>query len=94
MPGLSGALDIARWSMYSSQLAIEVTANNVANANTLGYSRQTLEMVAGNSIKSVNFVVCSTNVISTVSNPPCRCFAIMNSATPLSFRPFSSSMMP
>lgn len=51
MPGLSGALDIARWSMYSSQLAIEVTANNVANANTLGYSRQTLEMVAGNSIK-------------------------------------------
>jgi len=50
MPGLSGALDIARWSMYASQLAIEVTSNNIANANTAGYSKQTLELQAGNSI--------------------------------------------
>ena len=53
MPGLSGALDIARWSMYASQLAIEVTANNVANANTAGYSKQTLELMANNAIKYV-----------------------------------------
>jgi len=50
MPGLSGALDIARWSMYASQLAIEVTSNNIANANTAGYSKQTLELQANNSI--------------------------------------------
>ncbi len=50
MPGLSGALDIARWSMYASQLSIEVTSNNVANANTVGYSRQTLELRASNAI--------------------------------------------
>ena len=50
MPGLSGALDIARWSLYSSQLAIEVTSHNLANANTEGYSRQTLEVRANNPI--------------------------------------------
>ncbi len=46
MPGLSGALDIARWSMYSSQLAIEIISHNVANANTEGYSRQNLRVEA------------------------------------------------
>ncbi len=42
MPGIGGALDIARWSLYSSQLAIEVTSHNIANANTEGYSKQSL----------------------------------------------------
>jgi flagellar hook-associated protein 1 FlgK len=42
MSGLSGALDIARWSLYSSQLAIEITSHNIANANTEGFSRQSL----------------------------------------------------
>lgn len=46
MPGLGGALDIARWSMYSSQLAIEIFSHNVANANTEGYSRQNLRVEA------------------------------------------------
>ena len=46
MPGLSGALDIARWSLYSSQLAIEVVGHNIANANTPGYSRQSLQVQA------------------------------------------------
>lgn len=44
MPGLSGTLDIARWSLYASQLAMEVTAHNIANANTEGYSKQSLRI--------------------------------------------------
>ncbi len=44
MPGVGGALDIARWSLYSSQLAIEVLSHNIANANTPGYSRQQLKV--------------------------------------------------
>lgn len=50
MPGLGGALDIARWSLYSSQLAIEVISHNVANANTEGYSRQDLRVEANTPI--------------------------------------------
>ncbi|HVN70665.1 MAG TPA: flagellar hook-associated protein FlgK [Desulfomonilia bacterium] len=50
MPGISGALDIARWSMYASQLAMEVTSHNIANANTEGYSKQNLEVRANNPI--------------------------------------------
>lgn len=50
MPGLGGALDIARWSLYSTQLAIEVVSHNVANANTEGYSRQNLRVEANTPI--------------------------------------------
>ncbi|HPI94019.1 MAG TPA: flagellar hook-associated protein FlgK [Deltaproteobacteria bacterium] len=50
MPGLGGALDIARWSLYSTQLAIEVVSHNVANANTEGYSRQSLRVEANTPI--------------------------------------------
>jgi len=44
MSGIGGALNIARWSLYSSQLALEVTAHNIANANTEGFSRQSLRI--------------------------------------------------
>lgn len=50
MPGIGGALDIARWSMYSSQLAIEISAHNIANANTEGYSKQNLRLEANRAI--------------------------------------------
>jgi flagellar hook-associated protein 1 len=50
MPGIGGALDIAGWSMYAAQLAMEVTSNNIANANTEGYSKQTLQVRANNPI--------------------------------------------
>ncbi|MCD6569523.1 MAG: flagellar hook-associated protein FlgK [Deltaproteobacteria bacterium] len=46
MPGIGGALNIARWSLYASQLAVEVTSHNIANANTPGYSRQSLRVSA------------------------------------------------
>lgn len=48
--GLSGALNIANWSLYSSQLALEVISHNIANANTDGYSRQTLQIEANTPI--------------------------------------------
>ena len=44
MSGLGGALNIASWSLYSSQLAMEVVSHNIANANTQGYSRQSLRI--------------------------------------------------
>jgi flagellar hook-associated protein 1 FlgK len=50
MPGIDGALDIARWSMYSSQLAIEIASHNIANANTEGYSKQNLRLEANPAI--------------------------------------------
>jgi len=40
MPGLSSVLDIGRWALFSSQSAIEVTGNNIANVETPGYSRR------------------------------------------------------
>ncbi|HOO46079.1 MAG TPA: flagellar hook-associated protein FlgK [Deltaproteobacteria bacterium] len=46
MSGISGALNIASWSLYSSQLAMEVISHNIANANTPGYSRQSLQVEA------------------------------------------------
>jgi flagellar hook-associated protein 1 len=50
MPGIGGAIDIARWSMYSSQLAIEIASHNIANANTEGYSKQNLRIEANQAI--------------------------------------------
>jgi flagellar hook-associated protein 1 len=44
MPGISGALSIAGWTLYNSQLSLEVTSHNVANANTEGYSKQSLKI--------------------------------------------------
>ncbi len=44
MSGIGGTLNIASWSLYSSQLALEVISHNIANANTPGYSRQSLQI--------------------------------------------------
>lgn len=42
MPGISSILNIAQSGLRASQLAIEVTGNNIANVDTEGYSRQVL----------------------------------------------------
>jgi flagellar hook-associated protein 1 FlgK len=42
MPGISSVLNIAQSGLRASQLAIEVTGNNIANVDTEGYSRQVL----------------------------------------------------
>jgi flagellar hook-associated protein 1 FlgK len=46
MSGLFGTLGTARSALYASQLAIQTTANNVANAATPGHSRQRVDLVA------------------------------------------------
>jgi len=50
MGGITGAMDIGKLALYASQLALEVTSHNVANANTEGYSKQNLEVRANNPI--------------------------------------------
>jgi len=47
MSGLFGALNIALSSLATSQEALETSSNNVANANTPGYSRQVPDLEAG-----------------------------------------------
>jgi flagellar hook-associated protein 1 FlgK len=44
MGGLLSALNIGKISMATSQKAIEVTGNNIANVNNENYSRQTPEL--------------------------------------------------
>lgn len=46
MIGLSHALDISKWALFTNQLAINVTGHNIANVNTEGYSRQSLQLEA------------------------------------------------
>jgi len=45
MSSLSGILNIARSGLYASQLALQTTSNNIANAGTSGYSRQQVDLV-------------------------------------------------
>ena len=40
MSGLYGSLSAALSALFVSQQSLETSANNVANANTPGYSRQ------------------------------------------------------
>ena len=44
--GLSSSLQIGRTALTASQLAIQVTGNNFANASTPGYSRQVVDLAA------------------------------------------------
>jgi len=50
MSGLYGSLSVALSSLLASQQAMETSTNNVANANTPGYSRQRPNMVPGDPI--------------------------------------------
>lgn len=42
MAGIQSVLDIGQWALHAQQLGMAVTAHNVANVNTQGYSRQRL----------------------------------------------------
>ena len=50
MSSLFGTLSVALSGLLAEQGALEVTTNNVANANTPGYSRQRPVMVEGNPV--------------------------------------------
>lgn len=47
------SLNIARSGLVASQIALEVTSNNIANANTKGYSRQRLDLSAREGLNSL-----------------------------------------
>ncbi len=46
--GLSSVLNIAKQALLAHQLSIEVASNNIANVDTPGYTRQSLELEANN----------------------------------------------
>ncbi|HCV41977.1 MAG TPA: flagellar hook-associated protein FlgK [Bacteroidetes bacterium] len=46
MPGLSQILEIARRALTAQQMGMSVTSHNISNANTPGYSRQRVSLVA------------------------------------------------
>jgi len=54
MSGLYGSLSVALSSLLASQQAMETSTNNVANANTPGYSRQRPDLVPGDPIVEGN----------------------------------------
>src|SRR6266481_6446215 len=50
MSGLLGSLSIALSALVANQQALESSANNVANVNTSGFSRQRTLMIAGDPV--------------------------------------------
>lgn len=44
MPGLYGVLNTGKGALLTQQKAVDVTGHNIANANTLGFSRQRLNL--------------------------------------------------
>ena len=56
MGTLSSSLSIATQAMLAEQDAISVTANNIANVNTPGYTRETTEMVEAPPIEYGGYV--------------------------------------
>ena len=50
MPDIYGILNVGRDALLTHQRAIDVTGHNIANANTPGYSRQRVNLVANEPI--------------------------------------------
>ncbi|MCK5077440.1 MAG: flagellar hook-associated protein FlgK, partial [Calditrichia bacterium] len=50
MGGIFQSLEIARKALWTSQAALNITANNIANINTPGYSRQRAELSSSSPI--------------------------------------------
>ena len=61
--GVSSALDSARSGLSAASLAIETTSNNVANAATEGYSRQSVDL-ANNDPVRISGVQLGTGVVA------------------------------
>ncbi len=52
MSGITAILDTASRSLLAEQLGVEVTGNNIANVDTPGYSRQTVDFVSASPVPS------------------------------------------
>ena len=50
MGTLSGLFDLTRSALSADQAALNATANNVANQNTVGYTRQVVSWQSGVSV--------------------------------------------
>ncbi|MDF2925419.1 MAG: flagellar hook-associated protein FlgK [Paenibacillaceae bacterium] len=55
-----GGIEIAKRSLFAHQAALTTTGHNIANANTVGYSRQVVNMVASRPIEAVGLM--SSNI--------------------------------
>ncbi len=52
MTSTFGGLEIAKRSLFTQQIAQQTTGQNIANANTQGYTRQTVNMVASRPLEA------------------------------------------
>lgn len=52
MPNTFFGLDIGRSGLFTAQGGLNTTAHNIANVETEGYTRQTLELKAGNALRA------------------------------------------
>jgi flagellar hook-associated protein 1 FlgK len=51
-----GGLEIAKRSLFTHQTALTTTGHNIANANTKGYSRQLVNMVAAKPLENIGMM--------------------------------------
>lgn len=63
MAGLNNVMNSARSALIAQQLALEVTSNNVANANTTGYSRERVDFEQSPTVPT-NYGLLGTGVIA------------------------------
>ena len=69
MGTLSALFDLTRSALGADQAALNATSNNVANANTAGYTRQQVTWTAGDSVTLSNGVqVAGSGPVVTVSS--------------------------
>ncbi len=68
MGGLFGSLSIAVSGLGVSQQEMETTSNNVANANTVGYSREVTDTAAGDPIQIGSLVVGTGVVLQKIES--------------------------
>jgi flagellar hook-associated protein 1 len=64
---IGNLLNTARSAILAHQAAVQVTAQNVANAHTPGYSRQRIELSSAPSVRTAQGVLGSGVVVSDVS---------------------------
>lgn len=51
-----GGMEIAKRSLFAQQAALQTTGHNIANANTVGYTRQTVHFVASRPMEAVGWM--------------------------------------
>jgi flagellar hook-associated protein 1 FlgK len=62
MPGIFGIFEIGRRALAAQQIGMNVTSHNIANASTVGYSRQRTDFVAGMALQNAQGFFLGTGV--------------------------------